>query len=239
MQKMEGIIYCYHCIFSGKKYIGQTINEERRKTRHRYDCNEKINNKFYRAVRKYGWDNFIYGVIEICHVDNLNEQEVFYINKYDTYKNGYNSTVGGEGVRGFSPSDETRKKQSISAKNRIDDPHNKKYFTEEEKREAKRRRDREYQQKKSKEKNTEENRERRKIAAKVGGQRAYELGVGIHARPKQEIIEHAKKVAGLGGKVSGSQRWQCTVTGFVSNAGGLVRYQRARNIDTSNRIRIK
>ena len=57
------------------------------------------------------------------------------------------STIGGEGVRGFSPSEETKKKQSIAAKNRTDIRHNKKYFTEEEKREAKRKRDREYQQK--------------------------------------------------------------------------------------------
>ncbi len=41
-----------------------------------------------------------------------------------------------------------------------------------------------------------------------------------------------------GGKKSTSQRWQCTQTGHITNACALSRYQRARGIDTSNRIRI-
>lgn len=143
---MKGVIYCYHCIPTGKKYIGQTIVEKKRQIQHRAHCKKGVDNKFYRAVRKYGWDLFIYGIIEEYNIDFLNEQEVFYIDYYDTYRNGYNSTIGGEGVSGFSPSEETKKKQSISAKNRTDIRHNKKYFTEEQKREAKRKRDREYQQ---------------------------------------------------------------------------------------------
>jgi len=141
---MTGVIYCYHCIPTGKKYIGQTIHEEHRKKQHKHDCKRGVDNKFYRAVRKYGWELFIYGIIEEHGADVLAEQEVYYIDCYDTYINGYNSTIGGEGVGGCSPSEETRKKQSIAAKNR--GCNNKKYFTEEEKKEAKRKRDREYQQ---------------------------------------------------------------------------------------------
>ena len=143
---MTGIIYCYYCIPTGKKYIGQTVYEERRKRQHRHDCKRGIDNKFYRAVRKYGWDQFIYGIIEEYEIEFLAEKEIHYINHYDTYNNGYNSTTGGDGVGGCSPSKETRKKMSESAKNRKGIPSNKKYFTEEEKREAKRKRDREYQQ---------------------------------------------------------------------------------------------
>ena len=142
--EMKGVIYCYHCIPTGKKYIGQTVQEEQRKKQHKHDCKRGVDNKFYRAVRKYGWQLFIYGIIEEYDVDILGEQEIFYIDCYDSYNNGYNSTIGGEGVGGCSPSKETRKKQSIAAKNR--GCNNKKYFTEEEKREAKRKRDREYQQ---------------------------------------------------------------------------------------------
>ena len=36
------------------------------------------------------------------------------------------------------------------------------------------------------------------------------------------------------GKKTSSQKWQCTVTGFITSAGNLARYQRARDIDTSN-----
>ena len=41
------------------------------------------------------------------------------------------------------------------------------------------------------------------------------------------------------GKVGSAQRWQCTETGFVSNAGNLAKYHRARGIDTSCRVRIE
>lgn len=145
--EMTGIIYCYYCIPTGKKYIGQTVHEERRKRQHKCDCKRGVNNKFYLAVRKYGWNKFIYGIIDEYETELLNEQELFYIHYYDTYNNGYNSTLGGEGMSGYKISEETRQKMSIAAKNRVNSPHNKKYFTEEEKREAKRKRDREYQQK--------------------------------------------------------------------------------------------
>jgi hypothetical protein len=35
-----------------------------------------------------------------------------------------------------------------------------------------------------------------------------------------------------------SQRWQCLVTGKVTNAGALTRWQKSRNIDTSLRVRL-
>lgn len=35
------------------------------------------------------------------------------------------------------------------------------------------------------------------------------------------------------------ERWQCLVTGHISTACALTRYQRNRNIDTSNRIRLQ
>ena len=35
-----------------------------------------------------------------------------------------------------------------------------------------------------------------------------------------------------------SVKFQCTVTGFITNAGSLTHYQKARGIDTSNRVRL-
>lgn len=117
--EMKGVIYCYYCIPTGKKYIGQTVKEKHRKRQHINHCKTGVDNKFYRAVRKYSWDNFIYGIIEEFDVDILNEQEIFYIDKYDTYENGYNSTLGGEGMRGFTHNEETRKKLSKAHKGRV------------------------------------------------------------------------------------------------------------------------
>jgi hypothetical protein len=35
-----------------------------------------------------------------------------------------------------------------------------------------------------------------------------------------------------------AQKWQCTVTGYISTAAGLSHYQRHKGIDISNRIKI-
>jgi len=111
---MKGVIYCYHCIPTGKKYIGQTLFETKRKAYHRF-CSKKENTKFYRAVRKYGWDNFVYGVLEEFDKQILDEMEIFYIKKYNSFKNGYNSTMGGEGNCGRVLTEEEKEK----SKNRM------------------------------------------------------------------------------------------------------------------------
>jgi len=97
---MKGVIYCYHCIPTGKKYIGQTIQEEIRKHRHLIDS-KRLHCKFYNAVNKYGWKNFIYGVIGEYDLELLDEKEIYYINEYNTYKRGYNMTLGGGGRKKY------------------------------------------------------------------------------------------------------------------------------------------
>lgn len=104
----KGIIYSYTCKITNKIYIGQTIDEYHRRhdflTKERY-CTlltAKRLNKFDAARKKYGLENFIYTVIKEFYFEDkeklislLNEQEQYYINKYDSFKNGYNSTTGG------------------------------------------------------------------------------------------------------------------------------------------------
>ena len=115
---MKGVIYCYHCIPTGKKYIGRTLYETRRKAYHLFKS-KSGDTKFYCAIRKYGWEKFIYGVISEFDVDLLNEMETFYIQSYDTFKSGYNSTLGGDGNQGYKLTEETKKKISIKNKGRI------------------------------------------------------------------------------------------------------------------------
>ena len=50
----------------------------------------------YRAIRKYGVENFIFEVIEECKIEELNQKEEYWIKKYDTFFNGYNQTLGGD-----------------------------------------------------------------------------------------------------------------------------------------------
>lgn len=75
----------------------------------------KRNLHMYNSMRKYGIDNFELIVLETdVDVCDLDEREMFYISKYDTFNNGYNSTLGGCGMRGYHHSAETRKKMGAA-----------------------------------------------------------------------------------------------------------------------------
>ena len=68
-----------------------------------------------RAIKKYGKENFQKEIIEQCKdIEELNEKEIFYIEKYDTlYPNGYNLRKGGNNSL---LSESTKKKISESRK---------------------------------------------------------------------------------------------------------------------------
>lgn len=70
----------------------------------------------------------------------------------------------------------------------------------------------------------------------ANGRKTAELRIGIHAPGIASA--GGKKGGRKGGKITGAKRYQCLVTGFITNAGCLARYQRARGIDTSLRIQI-
>ena len=77
--------------------------------------------------------------------------------------------------------------------------------------------------------------EERSEISKKTGQRHYENGTGFFGLAPEQIIENRKQA----GEKTSSQKWQCTVTGYVTNSGALTGYQKKRGIDTSNRIRIQ
>ena len=53
----------------------------------------------YKAFRKYGVENFTFEEIEEVENDLLDEREKYWISFYDSYYNGYNSTIGGRLVQ--------------------------------------------------------------------------------------------------------------------------------------------
>lgn len=55
------------------------------------------NFKLYQAMRKYGFDQFEFSVIEECENDDLEVKEKYYIELYNTIINGYNEALGGSG----------------------------------------------------------------------------------------------------------------------------------------------
>lgn len=110
-----GIVYKIQSKTSEKVYIGITKGTiEKRFKRHiREAMKENSHYKFHRALRKYGEDDFIVSVIEECDDCLLIEREKFYIEAYDSYKNGYNSTIGGDGFGsrpGIKVSQKTKEK---------------------------------------------------------------------------------------------------------------------------------
>lgn len=92
---------------NGKSYIGQSTDILRRWRVHRYKPFDKsyceYDCVFYKAIRKYGLDNFNFTIIEECPINLLNDREKYWINYYRTYIhfddcNGYNMTLGGDSI---------------------------------------------------------------------------------------------------------------------------------------------
>ena len=85
----------------GKKYVGITCQAP--KDRWRNGNGYKHNSHFMRAIKKYGWDNFLHEII----ADNLTERqakdmEISLIERYNTTNQefGYNISAGGDGTVG-------------------------------------------------------------------------------------------------------------------------------------------
>lgn len=84
-------IYKTTNLTTGKIYVGQhTTNKE----------NDKYLGSgiyFKKVVKKYGKENFVKEIIEYCDTQKeLNEREIFWINKLNTINpNGYNLSIGG------------------------------------------------------------------------------------------------------------------------------------------------
>ena len=104
----KGYIYKITNLVNGKSYIGQTIRTiEERWKQHVKDSNSNKDDFYlHRAIRKYGKENFV--IEEIFSTvkesifelkEELNDHEKYYIKLFNTYNpDGYNMTLGGEGV---------------------------------------------------------------------------------------------------------------------------------------------
>ena len=85
---------------NNKIYIGKTeFSIEKRFAEHCSDAFRDRNEKrpLYAAMRKYGIENFEISLIE--ETNSPEEREIYWISYYDSYKNGYNATLGGDGKK--------------------------------------------------------------------------------------------------------------------------------------------
>lgn len=90
-------IYSITNSINRKQYIGLTrqANPYDRWKRHLSDSKCNSEHPIHRAIRKYGADNFKFRVIEECADNKVEEREIHYIKKFNSFYEGYNATLGG------------------------------------------------------------------------------------------------------------------------------------------------
>lgn len=114
--KKNWLIYLHRCLINGKCYIGQTklsLKDRWRSSGSGYNKQTVFSN----AIKKYGWENFEHIILESgLTKEQANIAEIKYIMLYDSFRNGYNMTHGGDGggFIGHKHTQESRKKSSLS-----------------------------------------------------------------------------------------------------------------------------
>lgn len=93
----EGIIYKATNVATGEVYVGATtISLQERINDHYNKATKNYGHKFQNAIREYGFESFIWEQIDTgINTDELALKEKYYIQKFDSFHNGYNSDRGG------------------------------------------------------------------------------------------------------------------------------------------------
>ena len=96
-----GSIYIIRNTVNKKVYVGQTtmsVSERFAAHMKPSTAKQKHTFKLYNAINKYGADKFYVEVLEEnIPIEELDDKEVQYIHHFNSFKNGYNSTPGGDG----------------------------------------------------------------------------------------------------------------------------------------------
>jgi len=97
---MTSGIYYIKNIITNKYYIGQAVCIGNRWKEHLKTISKKSSHSYnyplYKAIRKYGIENFEFKVLENCSIELLNIREAYWISYYNSYIDGYNQTLGGD-----------------------------------------------------------------------------------------------------------------------------------------------
>jgi len=95
----KGVIYLIKNQINGKCYVGQTSNPFRERIYGHLRPSKKQMQSIHLAIQKHGKENFIFGILEYIYDGiNIDDREKFWINHFDSLKNGYNETLGGKGI---------------------------------------------------------------------------------------------------------------------------------------------
>jgi group I intron endonuclease len=109
-------IYCIENIKTCKVYVGQSINIHKRITNHISDLSNKVhvNVHLQRAWNLYGQESFVFSIITTCTLEDLDNLECYYIEKFQSMNILYGYNLTGGGNRNKITSDETRHRMSVS-----------------------------------------------------------------------------------------------------------------------------
>lgn len=212
---IKGIIYKYTSP-SGRIYIGQTTREKRRRQEFLNISESYGGRKIDCARKKHSPENFTYEVLCRLEFDTvkeaqtkLDELEQCYIAKYDSYRNGYNMTLGGYTTLGMKASEDTRRKLSQIQKGRKGKPR-----TEQEKREQSERlkalwRDTTWRERYMQTIGTEEH--RKKLSEKSKGERNGMFGkkASDEARAKMSASRSKEKHFMYGKSMTSERKEKC------------------------------
>ena len=110
-------VYKISNTINDKVYIGITSYtiEERYKW-HVRDCKKGVDKKLYKAMKKHGIENFKIDLLEQADSAIIDKREEFYIEKFDSFNNGYNASPVSHGIKHHTK--ETKKLMSKKAKGR-------------------------------------------------------------------------------------------------------------------------
>ena len=105
MKQLYGYIYLITNDINDKKYVGQTretvrsrFNRHCRDTKHGPDTIDEF-------IQTHGVSHFHVTTLEKVPLEILNQRERYWIQVYDSYYNGYNKTLGGQGDPQYTEED--------------------------------------------------------------------------------------------------------------------------------------
>ena len=117
-------VYCFLHRDSGRCYIGSSRDILDRKREHLKYSLEGDTNHFRRQLRTLGHDSFNFEIVELCEREKLLKREKFFIQFFDSARNGFNTakdpTLGYDHIH----SDVTRARMSVTRKGvKLSDEH--------------------------------------------------------------------------------------------------------------------
>ena len=128
--QIRGVIYRYINQSEGEEkgfsYVGSTMNEKTRRYSWNNHGNKNYGGEKINAARlKFGIGSFTYELLEeICNADmialqkQLDEREAYYVQQFDSFQNGYNTSKGGTGNKGVNFSQTHRNNIGKASKGR-------------------------------------------------------------------------------------------------------------------------